>query len=508
MSGMIYLTGGGCGDPGLLTVKAREKLETCDAVVYDALVNPEFLNYVKPDCEKYYVGKRSSNHYRTQDETNALLVELGQAGKTVVRLKGGDPYVFGRGGEEGEILYDAGVAFEVIPGITSAIGGLAYAGIPITHRDCTSSFQVVTGHLKSDNNDLDWPVLGKSKGTIVFLMGVENLGKITEKLMENGMEATRPAALVHRASTPKQRVVTGTLATICEIATAAKITAPSLIVVGDVVSKREKLRFFDNRPLFGKTVLVTRSRTQASSMVKKLQNLGAATIEYPTIKISPVPEAMAHLDAVLPVLSDYTHIIFTSVNGVELFFSALASAGMDSRAFGGLHVTAIGKATADLLKAHGIVPDFVPQKYVGEELVAGLAPLLSADSRVLLPRSKNARVLVAEELAKICPVEEIPIYETIRETRDDVDALALLKEGAIDYITFTSSTTAQFFVEKIGPENIALTKSAVCVSIGPVTSERMADLGLSVDIEAVEYTIDGMLKAMLEMKKEKDNVTH
>lgn len=493
---MIYLTGGGCGDPGLLTVKAKEKLEGCDAVVYDALVNPEFLNYTRPECERYYVGKRSSNHYRTQDETNALLVELGQAGKTVVRLKGGDPYVFGRGGEEGEILYDAGVAFEVIPGITSAIGGLAYAGIPITHRDCTSSFQVVTGHLKSKENELDWAVLGRSKGTIVFLMGVENLQKITENLMANGMEATTPAALVHRASTPQQRVVTGNLATICTIATEANMTAPSLIVVGDVVTKREKLRFFDNRPFFGKTFLVTRSRSQASSTLAKIRELGGNAVEYPTIRIEPVASELERLRLLLPQLSHYTHLIFTSVNGVEIFYKELGAMGLDSRALGGIHITAIGTATAARLEQHGVVADFVPKKYVGEEMVEGLMPLLTPTSKILMPRSKNARVMVAEALSQVCTVDEIAIYETRLEEETTVDVPAMLREKAVDYITFTSSTTATYFMEKIGVENLPLLADTTCVSIGPITSQKMRDLGMNVDIEAQEYTIDGILDAI------------
>jgi uroporphyrinogen III methyltransferase/synthase len=269
--GKVYLAGGGCGDPGLLTVKAKDILTKADVVVYDALVNESFLNDARADAEIVYVGKRAGNHAMRQEDINALLVQKGLEGKLVLRLKGGDPYVFGRGGEEGEDLYDAGVPFEVIPGITSVIGGLAYAGIPITHRDCVSSFHVITGHLKSNaydgSSDLDWPVLGKLKGTIVFLMGVKNLEKICDELVKNGMNPEMPVAVVHRASTPYQRVVTGNLTTIYEIATAAKITAPSLIVVGEVVNKRQKLRFFDEKPLFGKNIIVTRSREQSSQMV-------------------------------------------------------------------------------------------------------------------------------------------------------------------------------------------------------------------------------------------------
>ena len=499
--GTVYLAGGGCGDKGLITVKAMEKLKTCDAVVYDALVNEEFLKWTKPECEKIYVGKRAANHALPQDEINALLIRLGREGKNVVRLKGGDPYVFGRGGEEGEELYDAGVPFEVIPGITSVIGGLAYAGIPITHRDCVSSFQVVTGHLKSEESELDWPVLAKSKGTIVFLMGVKNLEKITGELMKNGMDKNTPAAVVHRASTPYQRVVEGTLETIYGIATEARITAPSLIVVGDVVTKREKLRFFDSKPLFGKNIVVTRSREQSSKMVAQIAELGGNAIEYPTIKIEPIPENVDALAENFGSLDRYSHIIFTSTNGVEIFFDALKASGRDTRALGSIHVTAIGSATAALLAEQGITADFVPKKYVGEELVDGLMPLLTETSRVLIPRSKNARIYVVEALRKVCPVDEYQIYETVREDNTDVDVAEMLKNKEIDYITFTSSTTVQYFVEKIGSENVDDTKNAKCVSIGPVTSDKMKELGLMVDVQAEVYTIAGMIEAILNMEK-------
>ncbi|KNZ41095.1 hydroxymethylbilane synthase [Acetobacterium bakii] len=497
--GKVYLAGGGCGDPGLLTVKAMGVLKRADVIVYDALVNESFLNEAKEGAEIVYVGKRAGNHAMPQEDINALLIEKGLEGKTVLRLKGGDPYVFGRGGEEGEDLYDADVPFEVIPGITSVIGGLAYAGIPITHRDCVSSFHVITGHLKSNaydgSSDLDWPVLGKLKGTIVFLMGVKNLKKICAELVKNGMDAQMPVAVVHRASTPYQRVVVGNLETIYEIATDAKITAPSLIVVGEVVNKREKLRFFDEKPLFGKTIIVTRSREQSSQMSEKIVELGGNPIEYPTIKIVPINEAAC--DEKVKELDKYTHIVFTSINGVEIFFDSLKRSGKDARAFGKLHITAIGEGTKNSLLSRGLTADFVPDKYVGEELVNGLAPLLTKDSRVLIPRSKNARIYVVQELSKICPVDEIQSYETIREDHVTVDPLEMLKNKEIDYITFTSSTTVEFFVEKIGAQHLAAINAAKCVSIGPQTSKKCLELGIGVDIEAEQYTIQGMLDAIL-----------
>lgn len=496
--GKVYLVGGGCGDPGLLTVRAKEKLAACDVLVYDALVNPLLTDLVRPDCEKIYVGKRAAHHAKSQWQINDLLVDLGKQGKTVVRLKGGDPYVFGRGGEEGVALHDAGVPFEEIPGITSVIGGLAYAGIPITHRDCASSFQVVTGHLKENGAALDWPTLAKTKGTLVFLMGMKNLGIITQHLLDNGMDPDLPAAIVRNASTPEQQVATGTLATIKAVSDAAGLKAPALIVIGKVVGLRDKLRFFDNRPFFGKTFLVTRARTQASSTVRKIEELGGNALMYPTIRISPIASEIEKLDTVLDHLSDYTHLILTSVNGVAILFDRLEAAGKDSRALSGLTITAIGKATAKAFRDHGIVPDVVPKKYVGEELVEKLSPMLTKDDRVLLPRSKNARPYVAQALTEICTVDEIPIYETLREDRTDIDVADMLKNGQIDYITFTSSTTAKYFVEKLGADNVDLAKNATCVSIGPQTSKQMRELGLSVDIEAETYTIDGLLDAIMQ----------
>ncbi|MBC3803621.1 hydroxymethylbilane synthase [Acetobacterium fimetarium] len=497
--GKVYLAGGGCGDPGLLTVKASEILKKADVVVYDALVNEAFLNEAKQDAEIIYVGKRAGNHAMVQEEINALLVRKGLEGKHVLRLKGGDPYVFGRGGEEGEDLYDAGVPFEIIPGITSVIGGLAYAGIPITHRDCVSSFHVVTGHLKSNaydgSSDLDWPVLGKLKGTIVFLMGVKNLKKICAELVKNGMNPQMPVAVVHRASTPFQRVVTGNLETIYEIATAAKITAPSLIVVGEVVNKRKKLRFFDEKPLFGKNIIVTRSREQSSKMVEKIAELGGNAIEFPTIRIAPINQDIC--DQKVKNLKAYTHIIFTSSNGVEIFFDSLTRCGKDARAFGDLHITAIGAGTRKALADRGLQADFVPDKYVGEELVSGLLPIIDKDSKILIPRSKNARVYVVAELSKVCSVDEVQTYETVREDHATVNPLEMLEHREIDYITFTSSTTVQFFVEKIGADHIDAINTAQCVSIGPQTSKKCAELGINVDIEAEKYTIQGMLDAIL-----------
>lgn len=496
--GIVYLTGGGCGDPGLLTLKAYEALGRCDALVYDALVSDALLHHVPSTCEKIYVGKRAKNHALPQEEINRLLVQLANDGKTVVRLKGGDPYVFGRGGEEGEALYDAGIPFEVIPGITSVIGGLAYAGIPITHRDCASSFQVVTGHLKDDTSDLDWPTLAKTTGTLVFLMGISNLKTIANALIANGMAATTPAALVHRASTPYQRVVAGELRELYALAQTHHITAPSLIVIGDVVLKRESLRFYDRLPLFGKSVVVTRSRTQSSEMAKRISELGGIPILFPTITIAPIPDGIERLKRALTSQSTYSHLVLTSVNAVMLLFETLSHLGKDARALANLHISAIGSATATHLANRGIKPDFIPKSYVGEALVEGLKPTLTKESHILLPHSKNARPMMAEALKKVCALEEIFIYETLRAENPDYDLRQALTEHSIDAITFTSSTTVSYFLDILGSAATPLLANCTCASIGPETSKKMRELGISVDVEATTYTIDGLLEALLE----------
>lgn len=498
--GRVILAGAGCGDPDFITVGAVRALESCDTVVYDALANPELLDYA-PDAEKIYVGKRASNHALTQDETNALLVSLARDGRNVVRLKGGDPYVFGRGGEEGEVLYDAGVPFEVIPGITSAIGGLGAAGIPVTHRDCNQAFAVVTGHLKSEENELDWNTLAAFSGTLVFLMGVKNLGKIADSLIAAGKPAATPAAVVHSASTPDQYVVDGTLGSIETLAKERGVTAPSLIVIGDVVGKREKLDFRADRtlyPLAGKHVIVTRARAQASELSEKLRALGAQALEYPTIRIETVPEELERLSEEIERLSEYTNLILTSANGVELFFDAMDSRGLDSRSLAGLHITAIGPATAKKLQEHGIVPDFIPANYIGESLIEGLLPQLGPDARILMPRSADARPYVAERLAKAAQVTEIGIYRTVPDSGDD-DVLRKLAEGKIDAVTFTSSSTAKNFADRLEQTGTVVPESTACVSIGPQTSRTMEKRGIPVTAEAEVYNLAGLTGALTKL---------
>lgn len=500
-TGRVILAGAGCGDPGFITVSAVDALKNCDTVVYDALANPELLDYA-PGAEKIYVGKRAANHALTQDETNALLVRLAQEGKNVVRLKGGDPYVFGRGGEEGEVLYDAGVPFEVIPGITSAIGGLGAAGIPVTHRDCNQAFAVITGHLKNEENELDWKTLAAFDGTLVFLMGVKNLGRIAGSLMAAGKSASVPAAIVHSASTPDQYTVTGTLGTIEALAQERGVTAPSLIVIGGVVGKQEKLDFRNNKtiyPLGGKRVIVTRARAQASALTDELRALGADVLEYPVIRIERVPEEMKKLEEAVTQLGDYTDLILTSTNGADLFFEALEAAGFDSRALAGLQITAIGPATARALEQHGIRPDFVPANYVGESLTEGLLPRLQEHARILLPRSANARSLIHDRLSEKADVVEIPVYRTVPDAGDD-SVLGLLENGKIDAVTFTSSSTARNFAAKLKDDPAAKEQlqQTVCISIGPQTSKTMEECGIPVTAQAWTYNLPGLIDTLVQ----------
>ena len=391
MKGKVYLVGAGPGDYGLLTLKGLECIQKADTIVYDRLANEDYLKEAKEGCHFIYVGKVSNNHTLTQDEINDVLVEEARKDRMVVRLKGGDPYVFGRGGEEGEYLLENEIPFEVVPGITSAIGGLCYAGIPITHRDYASSFHVVTGHLKDDENtSIHWNALAHMGGTIVFLMGVSNLQKICHNLMEEGMASTTSVAVIQWATRPNQKVVTGNLQTICEIVRKEGITSPSLIVVGEVVTLREKLNFYEKKPLFGKNIITTRARANSSALKAKLQNLGAHVIECPTISIKPIEENI-FLKKCIEELQTYTYLIFTSQNAVSIFFKELNSKGLDTRALSHLKIIAIGQATEEAIKQYGVLPDFIPERFVAESVCDLLEDKLKKEYKILIPKALKTR---------------------------------------------------------------------------------------------------------------------
>lgn len=496
MSGKVYLVGAGPGDFELITLKGANALKKADVLIYDRLASQEFLNMVSKNCELIYVGKKASDHTLKQDEINELMIQKAQAGHCVVRLKGGDPYVFGRGGEEGEALYGAGVPFEVVPGITSAIGGLAYAGIPITHRDYASSFHVITGHLKSDEKDHDWEAIAHYEGTLVFLMGLGNLEKIKDRLMAFGKAGDTPAALVEWASTKRQRKLVSTLEALPAAAVSEGFESPSLIVIGQVVTAHQALDFNVHKPLYGKTIAVTRGRDQSSGLVEKLRDLGATVIESPMIKIEPIDSP--ELDLAIDQLNHYSHLLFTSVNGVDLFFKALLKNGQDTRALGHLNCTVIGSATHDALLQRGIIADYMPKDYVAESLWETLEPVLTSVDRVLIPRAKGARSYLVEQIQKICPVNEIHLYEALPVKESLMDQETWQRLHAI---TFTSASTVKHFFESYGKDALTMLESAKALSIGPITTATLKTYGVTHVITAETYTVDGMIEALLKEEK-------
>ncbi len=496
MKGKVYLVGAGPGDYKLMTLRGLDALKKADIIIYDRLANETLLKEAKETCEFIYVGKKSSDHTMKQEDINELIAKKAEEGKTVVRLKGGDPYVFGRGGEEGEVLYERGIDFEVIPGITSAIGGLCYAGIPITHRDYASSFHVITGHLKEDGEELNWNALASLKGTLVFLMGMSNLENIVNNLMDNGKPIDTPVAIINWASRSNQRVVIGNLENIYKVVQREGIKPPSLIVIGDVVRLRDKLNYFEKKPLFGKNIVVTRARAQSSRLVEEINDLGGSTIEFPTIKINEIPDNN-DLHRAIENIEKYNYIIFTSKNGVEIFFDNLFKMGFDSRKLGKAKVVAIGPATNKALVKWGIKSDIIPETYVGESIYDELKIIVKTNDNILIPRSKEARSYLVDSLSPLCNVNEVQTYETLLGNGDRDEILRYLDNDEIDYITFTSSSTVRNFIEILGMENIKKLAKTKMISIGPITSKTIQDLGLEIYKEAESYTIDGMLECLV-----------
>lgn len=503
--GLVYLIGAGPGDPGLLTVKAKEVLETADVLIYDYLANIEFLSYCKADCEILYVGKKGGDHTLPQDKINELIIEKAQEGKVIARLKGGDPYVFGRGGEEAEELVEAGIDFEVIPGITAGVAAPAYAGIPVTHRDFTTSVCFITGHEDptKEKSGHNWAVYAKSTSTLVFYMGVKNLPMIAENLIENGRDPETPVALVRWGTRCNQQSFVSTLENVAEEAKERKFKAPSIIVVGGVCSLHDKLAWFEKRPLLGKGVVVTRAREQASGLVSTLGKLGACVYEFPTISIEPMKDYTPVQDE-LKALSAWDWLIFTSVNGVKHFFMQMDEAGLDARAFAGIEIAAIGPATAEALVARGIRPDFVPEKYVAEGVVAGLLEKGIKGKKVLIPRAKIAREVLPEELCKAgAEVKILPVYETGLSENDPGPVAEALEAGKIDYLTFTSSSTVENFFNLIEPETFHKYKDSVKIAcIGPITAKTLEGYGYEPDIQPEDYTIPALVDVLVEEASE------
>jgi uroporphyrinogen III methyltransferase/synthase len=501
--GKVYLVGAGPGDPGLMTVKGLSCVQKADVVVYDRLVASRILSHAPEQAELIYVGKSPDNHALVQEEINLLLVRKALEGKSVVRLKGGDPFMFGRGGEEAECLVQHAVPFEVVPGISSALAVPAYAGIPVTHRNMTSAVCIVTGNedpTKADS-DLDWDKIAMSAGTLVFLMGMGNLGAICHKLMENGRGPNTPVALIRWGTRPEQRTLVGTLATIETYARSTQFTNPAVIVVGDVVNLREKLSWIEKKPLFGKRVLVTRAREQASQLSQIIEEMGGEVNEFPTIRIAPaLPEDVAKLDNAIQKASSYKWIVFTSVNGVAAFFERLLALGMDVRDLKGPQLCAIGPKTADELRSKGLRVAYLPECYRAEEIIDGLKDKIKTGDSVLLPRADIARKVLPEALQDMgAQVDDIIAYRTVASGEEAGERLRQeLCDGNMDIITFTSSSTVTNFLRLVGPDSIPSWRQKVKVaSIGPVTSETAAKMGLTVDIEAHEYTIEGLIEALI-----------
>ena len=494
----VYLLGAGPGDPGLLTLRAKDILSRADVVVYDYLANKAFLDFARPDAEIYYVGKKGGDHTLPQDKINDLLVAMAASGKTVARLKGGDPFVFGRGGEEAEELVAAGCPFEVVPGVTSAVAAPAYAGIPITHRSFCSSVSFITGHedpTKSESS-LNWKAFATSGSTLVFFMGVKNLPHITENLMAAGMPGDTPAALVRWGTTCRHKSLVATVATMPEEAAKHGFTPPSLFVVGGVVSLHDTLSWYEKRPLLGKGVVVTRSREQASDLVRLLAEQGACCYEFPAIEIEPLLDP-APVHEAIGKLYDYDWVIFTSVNGVKCFFAELDALRLDARAFAGIQVAAIGPATAEALAARGIRPDFLPERFVAESVVEGLLARGVNGAKVLIPRAREAREVLPEKLAAAgADVAVLPVYDTRPADQDPAEIVEAVKSGEIRYVTFTSSSTVTNFFARISPDLLREYKVKTAC-IGPITAKTLGEYGLVPDVVADSYTVPALAEAVI-----------
>lgn len=483
-SGRVALVGAGPGDPGLLTLRALELIERAEVILFDQLVDERIREMFPAAAEQIFVGKEGGTHYVTQDETMRVLVEKAREGKRVLRLKGGDPFVFGRGGEEAEACADAGVPFEVVPGITAGIAAAAYAGIPVTHRDHSASLALITGHRRGDREDLDIPA--PEAETLVYYMGIKNLPRVVSSLLAAGWAAETPIALIHRGTTPFQRVVTGTISDISLRAKEDGLKPPAVIVVGEVVRYRERLRWFETRPLFGLTVLITRPRDQAPELRKKLADQGAAVISMPAIEIQDLSD-YAELDQALAVLSSYHYLVFTSVNGVKAFFERLAAGGRDARALAGLATACIGPRTAEALKERGVKCDLLPEKFVAESLLE-VFPADLAGKKVLLPRALQAREILPEQLRERgAQVDVVSAYETVAAP----DAAPV--PDHVDLAVFTSSSTAEHFLARG-----KLPAGCKVACIGPITAATLRERGVQVDIEAKEHTMDGVVAAIEE----------
>ncbi|NMO95296.1 uroporphyrinogen-III C-methyltransferase [Paenibacillus lemnae] len=511
MAGKVYLVGAGPGDARLITIKGRDCLEKADAVVYDRLASPRLLRWLKPGAQKIYVGKLPDRHTMKQEEINRLLVDLALEGKTVVRLKGGDPTIFGRVGEEAELLYQNGISFEIVPGITSSISVPAYAGIPVTHRDLASSLSIITGHESPDKLDrmIQWDKVTHATGTLIFMMGVAKIGYISRQLIDHGRSPETPVALIRWGTRAEQDTITGTLQDIESKVTAAGFQPPAVIVVGEVVLQRKHLKWSEQLPLFGKRILVTRSRSQESALVKQIEELGGEPYEFPVIEtVMPSSDArLAEIRQTMERLERYDWVFFTSVNGVDFFFRHLNTFGHDIRSLAKARIAAVGPATGAALRERGISAEILESHFQAEGLIEAFGSELTQGQSVLLPRGDLARDWLPGQLSTMgLHVTDLVTYETILPVEQDDELLRLLNEGGIHAVTFTSSSTVTnllALIQRMGDRDpVQLLQHAAAACIGPVTAETARQAGLQVSVLAKEATMYSLVEALCEWNKD------
>ena len=504
-NGKVYLVGAGPGDPGLLTLRGRRLIEQADVIIYDRLASPRLLAFASPDAEFIYVGKRVGRHVANQDEINDYIVKEARAGKTVVRLKGGDPFIFGRGGEEAQIMAESGIDFEIVPGVTSAIAVPAYAGVPLTHREHTASVAFITGHRRFDTKEapVQWDGLAKGVGTLVFLMGMTNLAHICEKLIEHGRDPDTPVAVIRWGTTPFHKSVTGNLSNIAETVREKGFKPPAIIVIGTVVALREQLNWFERLPLLGRRILVTRTRAQSSELVRLLERRGAGCVECPAIEVQR-PEDMGPIDAAVENLGKYDWIIFSSPNAVKYFLERVFERGHDIRALGNAKIACVGTSTAGCVREYHLNVDLVPENFRAEGLVEEFGKLDMKGKKVLIPRARKAREILPEGLEAMgAHVTIATAYETVTpEMRQDV--VEILRDEDVDVLTFTSSSTVKNFFRMV-PEDLRdrILSRAKIACIGPVTAITAENQGLTIDIQPEKSTIKDMVDSIEVFFKEK-----
>src|SRR6266446_1225732 len=503
--GVVYLVGAGPGDAGLLTLRGAELLARADVVVYDALVNPELLRLAPKSAEIIYGGRRAREHGVPRDQVNQLLIAKAREGKTVVRLKGGDPYVFGRGGEEAEQLADAAIPFEVVPGVSSFVAVPSYAGVPLTHRDFCSRLTLITGHEdpSKEASNIDWPQVAKTPGTQVIMMGTDRIGEIARTLIVNGMAADTPIAMVRWGTTGRQQSIAGTLATIGEIAAKEKIGPPTVAVIGEVVKLRDKLNWFEKRPLFGKKVVITRARGQTADLARKLKDLGANVIEAPAIKLEPPSGREDLVDALLE-LNAYDWLVFTSPNGVTTFFEYFFRRFHDMRDLGGARIAAVGPATANKLKELHLQVDLMPDEALAANIAEAFTEFESIENlKICLLRAEVASRELPDALEALgAIVDDVACYKTVPETADPTGAATKLLESGADWVTFTSTSTVEHFHARFDlPAVLKKFPQMKLATIGPETSKALAALGPTPAVEARQHTVEGLVEALLAARR-------